>query len=167
MLHDDASLKYLLAGIFAHLLADNDVNWHEIENKENFSKNEFISKIVCKAELSNYSNYEAIAFLFYFKEQVITSWTGFSSYVGCYRSFCPFVCLLDTKTPQISQLWAVWAITHVIKSNPHRYMKEIKKLDIQNKIKLIMNSIHNNDDKNSLLYKVCSESIEMLEQQQQ
>lgn len=49
------------------------------------------------------------------------TWKAPDSEMVAYRSFSPFLPLLACFESPVVQLWAAWAINHVVSKNPKRY----------------------------------------------
>lgn len=81
-------ISYFSAGVFAHLLS-NDVNDWSVHG---------VSRHLVVQEL----------------ETAILSWKQADKEMVAYRSFNPFLPLLRCYATYQAQLWAVWAIQHVL-----------------------------------------------------
>lgn len=77
-----------------------------------------------------------------------------------YRSFSPFLPLLDCiETPEV-QMWAVWAIHHVCSKNPKRYCDMLLEECTFKLFRTVLASAHCSS--NSVLLEYCRQTLHVV-----
>ncbi|XP_045466414.1 protein zyg-11 homolog B-like [Harmonia axyridis] len=110
---DNIDVSYFAAGIVANLASDGDENWIATSH----TREEMLREI----------------------EDAIMQWQVPQSEMVAYRSFKPFIPLLNIDMDYRVQLWALWAIHHVCTKIPKRYCTMLKEEGGDKLLHVLMN----------------------------
>ncbi|XP_075679671.1 protein zyg-11 homolog A-like [Dermatophagoides pteronyssinus] len=95
---DQIDVSYFAIGILAQLASDNHLDWTYVDD---FDMDQMLQQMLNQ----------------------IQSWPNPSFEMVAYRSFEPFISLLDNDRHESISLWALWAIHHVCTKNPNKYCR--------------------------------------------
>jgi len=92
-------VSYFAAGIASHLISDGPEAW----SVQALPRDELVQELA----------------------DVVSKWKVPDQEMVAYRSFAPFFPLLDVNQDTAVQLWAAWAIHHVLSKGPERYCPKL------------------------------------------
>jgi Zyg-11 family protein len=128
-------VSYFAAGIFAHIISDGFPTW------------EACCSIAREDVLKDLA-------------EAVLNWKTPELEMVAYRSFSPFLPLLECyETPEV-QLWAVWAIHHVCSKNPKRYCEMLVEEDTLRLFQEVISAA--NSDQNRPLLDICQQTLNVI-----